>query len=92
MPKFADIVMICTQDKMHFEPAMKAIDKKYDLLLEKPIAPTANECIKISQAARNNGVKVLVCHVLRYTPFYKCIKRIIQSGKLGDVYIAATMM
>lgn len=85
MPKFADIVMICTQDKMHFEPAMKAIDKKYDLLLEKPIAPTANECIEISQAARNNGVKVLVCHVLRYTPFYKCIKRIIRSGKLGDV-------
>lgn len=85
LPKLADVAMICTQDKMHFIPAMKAIEKKYDLLLEKPIAPTPQECFKISKAAKNNGVKVLVCHVLRYTPFYKCVKNIIQSGKAGDI-------
>lgn len=84
-PKLADIAMICTQDKMHFDPAMKAIEKKYDLLLEKPAAPTPEECFKISEAAKANGVKVLVCHVLRYTPFYKAIKNIISEGKLGDV-------
>ena len=43
-PKLADIVMICTQDKMHFEPAMKAIELGYHLLLEKPAAPTPEEC------------------------------------------------
>ena len=85
LPKLADIAMICTQDKMHFAPAMKAIEKKYDLLLEKPIAPTAEECKKITEAANKNGVKVLVCHVLRYTPFYKFIKNFIESGKLGDI-------
>ena len=84
-PKFADIVMICTQDKMHFEPAMMAIEKKYDLLLEKPVAPTPQECLKIAEAAKKNNVKVLVCHVLRYTSFYKFIKSFIKSGKLGDV-------
>ncbi len=85
LPKIADIAMICTQDKMHFAPAMRAIEKKYDLLLEKPVAPTPEECFKIAEAAKNNGVKVLVCHVLRYTPFYKSIKNFIEAGKLGEV-------
>jgi len=84
-PKFADIVMICTQDKMHFEPAMMAIEAGYDLLLEKPIAPTPDECYKISEAAHKNGVKVLVCHVLRYTPFYKAVKNFIVGGGIGDI-------
>ncbi len=83
--KFADIVMICTQDKMHFEPAMMAIDKKYDLLLEKPIAPTPKECYLIAENAKKNNVRVLVCHVLRYTPFYKAVKKFISDGNLGEV-------
>jgi len=85
LPKFADIAMICTQDKMHFEPAIMAIEKKYDLLLEKPIAPTPEECLKICKAANENDVKVLVCHVLRYTPFYKKVKEFIKSGNLGNL-------
>lgn len=85
MPKFADVVLICTQDKLHYAPAMMAIEKKYDILLEKPIAPTPKECLKIAEAAKSNGVKVLVCHVLRYTRFYKAIKSFIKSGKLGKV-------
>ena len=85
LPKFADIAMICTQDKMHFEPAMKAIDLKYDVLLEKPAAPAPEECYKIAENANKNGVKVLVCHVLRYTPFYKAVKQFLNSGKLGEI-------
>lgn len=84
-PKMADIAMICTQDKLHFDPAMMAIDQKYDLLLEKPVAPTPEECYKISDNANKNGVKVLVCHVLRYSPFYKAMKKFISSGKLGEI-------
>ncbi len=85
LPKIADIAMICTQDKMHFEPAMKAIEKKYDILLEKPIAPTPQECYKISQSAKANGVKVLVCHVIRYGPFYRAVKKFISEGNLGEI-------
>ena len=85
LDKIADVALICTQDKMHFAPAMKAIEKKYDLLLEKPIAPTPEECFKISEYAKEQGVKVLVCHVLRYTPFYKAIKEFIEEGNLGEV-------
>lgn len=85
LPKIADIAMICTQDRMHYAPAMAAIEKGYHILLEKPIAPTAEECIAISNAAQKANVHVLVCHVLRYTAFYKTIKNFIKSGKLGEI-------
>ena len=85
MPKLADIAMICTQDKMHFEPTMMAIEKKYDILLEKPVAPTPEECQKISEAANAAGVKVLVCHVLRYAPFYKALKKALEDGVIGEI-------
>ena len=77
--KIADVAIIATQDNGHYNPAMKAIELGYNLLLEKPVAQTAKECIDIANAARDKGVKVLVCHVLRYTPFYKTVKKIIDA-------------
>ena len=84
-PKMADIAIIATMDDMHYEPAMKAIDLGYDLLLEKPVANTEKEWIDIANAAKAKGVRVLVCHVLRYTPFYRKVKSIIESGMIGEV-------
>ena len=85
MPKFADAVIVATMDRMHYAPTMAAIEKGYDILLEKPIAPTPEECIKISDFANEKGVNVLVCHVLRYTPFFRLLKRCIDDGMIGDV-------
>jgi len=83
--KFADTVFICTQDNMHYEPIMEAINQGYDILLEKPMSPLPEECVKIARAADEKGVKVMVCHVLRYTPFFNKVKEIIDSGEIGDV-------
>ncbi len=87
-PKMADIAIISTLDEMHYYPAMKAISLGYNLLLEKPIAQTAQECVDIASAAKEKGVKVLVCHVLRYTPFYGKIKELVMNGKIGEVMSA----
>ena len=84
-PKFADIAIISTMDRMHFAPAMEAIRKGYNLLLEKPVAPTAEECKKIEAESKKYGVKILVCHVLRYTPFFLALKNLIDSGEIGKV-------
>jgi len=84
-PKMADLALICTMDEMHYEPALKAIELGYDILLEKPVAQTAQECVDIARAAQEKGVKVLVCHVLRYTPFFKKVKQLVMEGKIGDV-------
>ena len=85
VPKFADVAIISTMDEMHYEPAMKAIELGYDILLEKPVAPSPKQCADITKAAKEKGVKVLVCHVLRYSPFYKKVKSIIDNGMIGDV-------
>ena len=84
-PKMADIAIIATMDAEHYEPAMKAIALGYNLLLEKPVAPTPKECADIAVAAKAKGVEVLVCHVLRYTPFYKRIKELVLDGTIGDI-------
>ncbi len=84
-PKMADIAVISMLDDMHYEPALKAIDLGYDLLLEKPVAPNAEQCAAIASAAKKKGVKVLVCHVLRYAPFYVKIKELLREGIIGDI-------
>ena len=84
-PKFADLVMICTMDQMHYHPAILAIEKGYHLLLEKPAAQTPEECAHIARLAREKGVKVLVCHVLRYAPFFRQLKQMLMDGAVGKV-------
>ena len=84
-PKMADIAMVCTMDDLHYEPVMKAIELGYNILVEKPVAPTPEQCVDILRAAEKKGVKVLVCHVLRYTPFFKKIKQLVMDGTIGDI-------
>ena len=84
-PKFADLVIIATMDRDHFAPAMAAIEKGYDLLLEKPMGATPAECCAIERAAKEKGVFVLVCHVLRFTNFFITLKKLIKSGRIGKV-------
>ncbi|MBQ3140639.1 MAG: Gfo/Idh/MocA family oxidoreductase [Clostridia bacterium] len=88
-PKMADIAVIATGDDLHYGPAMKAIELGYDILLEKPAAFNVKQCTDIANAAREKGVSVLVCHVLRYTPFFKTVRSIIKSGTIGDVVSVA---
>ena len=83
--KLADAAFITTQDRQHATQAIKAMEKGYDILLEKPISPNLKECRMVAEAAEKYGRNVVVCHVLRYTPFYQEIKRIIDSGTIGDV-------
>lgn len=83
--KIADLAVIATMDREHFEFAMEAISLKYDILLEKPVSPEPAECKKIMEHAEKMGVNVVVCHVLRYSPFFITLKDVILSGKIGDV-------
>ena len=84
-PKLADAVAICTQDAMH-EDCMLAFAKLgYHILLEKPMAPTAAACRRIVAAAKKNGKMFAVCHVMRYTNYTQCLKRMIDKGAVGDI-------
>ncbi len=81
--KLGDVCVIGTQDALHRAHAIRAMELGYDLLLEKPIAPSLDDTEAVAAAARRLGRRVVVCHVLRYTPFYSEVRRILDSGELG---------
>lgn len=84
-PRRADGVIIATPDAVHVEPAVAFADLGYHLLLEKPMAPGPDDCRRIAAAAERNRVILAVCHVLRYTRHTAVIKRVLDSGRLGDL-------
>lgn len=84
-PKLADVMFICTQDRQHYEHAIPALTKGYHLLLEKPISPELRQCKEIARTAHQYHRKIVVCHVLRYTPFYQTLKKILTTGEIGEI-------
>lgn len=83
--RLADVMFITTQDRQHVGHAIPALEKGYHILLEKPISPELEECREIVKVAKRCERKVVVCHVLRYTPVYRKVKEILDSGVLGDI-------
>lgn len=83
--KLADAVINGTMDEQHLETAVPLLNAGYDMLLEKPFAPNEKEMREIVECARKNHSKVMICHVLRYTPFYYSIKERIVNGEIGDI-------
>ncbi|MBG0788194.1 MAG: Gfo/Idh/MocA family oxidoreductase, partial [Anaerolineaceae bacterium] len=81
----ADAVLNSTQDEMHHDSAIAALKAGYDMLLEKPIAPTLQETLEIIRTAEELGRTLVICHVLRFTDFFTKVNRIIKSGRLGKV-------
>ncbi len=84
-PKFADAVIISTPDDMHYKPCMKALEMGYDVLLEKPIAPTERECRDILNLAKKKNRIVAVCHVLRYAPYFVKMRELAAQGAIGEI-------
>ncbi len=84
-PKFADGVIIATQDAMHADPAVAFADMGYHILLEKPMAPNEADCRRIVEVVLANHIVFAVCHVLRYTPYTQALKSVVDSGRIGDV-------
>ncbi len=80
-----DFVIDATMDEAHYETASKIIDCGYDLLLEKPITPKKEELLDLVARAEKSGSRVFICHVLRYTPFYKKVKELIDAGAIGKM-------
>ncbi len=84
-PRLADAAIVSTQDAEHVGPVVALARKGYHLLVEKPLAPTAEECTRLVEAVTGAGVLFAVGHVMRYRPYTRLVKRIVDEGRLGDV-------
>ena len=85
VPRFADAVINGTMDRLHFPTAVPLLEKGYHMLLEKPFAVSEKEMRSLLDVVERTNRRVMVCHVLRYAPFYLAIKRRVSSGQLGEI-------
>jgi predicted dehydrogenase len=79
------VVSICTPTVSHYELISKAANAKKNIFCEKPIALSMKEADEIIEIVKKNKIKFMVGHVLRFMPEYTEAKKIIESGKIGNI-------
>lgn len=90
-PRFADAVINGTMDHQHVPTAIPLLKAGYHMLLEKPFAVNEEEMWELVKVAKETDRKVMICHVLRYAPFYKAIRQKILDGEIGDIVAIETV-
>jgi len=84
-PPLAPALINATLERHHRASTLGLLAAGYDMLLEKPIAATAGECLEIATAAESHGRLLQIAHVLRYAPFFVALREIIMSDRLGAI-------
>lgn len=85
LPQLGQAALICTQDQMHTEPTLAALKSGYDVLLEKPMSTSLDECQQLVRAAEESRRQLHICHVLRYTAHFARLREAIKSGVVGQI-------
>lgn len=80
-PRLADAIINGTMDQQHVPTSIPLLKLGYDMLLEKPFCVNEEEMWELYAAAEKYGNKVMICHVLRYAPFYVDIKKRLPPAK-----------
>jgi predicted dehydrogenase len=81
----ASAVIVATQDSMHCAPVLRFAAAGTHVMVEKPLAPTEEDCRAMVAAAMEAGVIFAVGHVLRYTPYTIALKALLDSGRIGEI-------
>jgi len=85
-----DGVSVCTYNRQHAVPTICALKHGVNVLLEKPFAVTLEECVEMMRAERESGKILTVGFQPRFDKNMQQIKRIVESGELGEVYYIQT--
>jgi predicted dehydrogenase len=85
-----DAVVIAAPTTAHVPLALAAIERRIAVLVEKPLAATVEEGMRIVEASRAAGVPVQVGHVERFNPAVLELGRLIDEGWLSTIYSIAS--
>lgn len=83
--KLAHALVNTTPDRVHLASTVAALDAGYHVLLEKPMATSAEECVRIVQTAEARGRILQINHGLRYAPFFTLVREQIEAGRVGQI-------
>jgi len=90
VPRFADAIINGTMDRQHVPTSVPLLKAGYHILLEKPFALNEDELWELINVAKEYDRKVMICHVLRYAPFYATIRQKILDGEIGEIIATET--
>ena len=85
-----DAVSVCTYNRTHAECTIDALNKGLHVLLEKPMCVTTEEAVEICRAEKKSGKILSIGFQPRFDANMQMIKKIVQSGALGEVYYIQT--
>lgn len=80
-----DFITIVTPNFVHFDPAMMALDKGFNVVIEKPITFSLEEALLLKQKVEATGLHLLLCHTYTGYPMVKQARQLLRSGALGKV-------
>ena len=83
----ADVINICTPNGLHASMAIQAIEKGYHVVIEKPMALTLADAEKVVYTSLKYRKQVFCVMQNRYSPPSVWIKEMVESGKLGEIYM-----
>lgn len=83
--KRIDFVSIVTPNFVHFDPAMMALEKGFNVVIEKPITFTLDEAKQIKAKLDETGLSLLLCHTYTGYPMVKQAKQLVKSGMFGKI-------
>ncbi len=83
--KRIDFVSIVTPNFVHFDPAMMALEKGFNVVIEKPITFTLEEAKQLKAKVEETGLSLLLCHTYTGYPMVKQAKQLVKSGELGKI-------
>jgi predicted dehydrogenase len=86
-----DIIDICAHNRMHHPVAMAALNAGAHVLVEKPMAMGPDQAHEMADAARANGLKLMVAQHYRFMPENEKLKEVITRGDLGRLYYGSAV-
>ena len=81
-----DVVSICTPNGLHAKHSIQSLRAGYNVLCEKPMAITVNDCGEMIKAAESANKRLFAIKQNRFNPPVAAVKKLIDQGKLGEIY------
>ena len=81
-----DAIVVATPPSTHFDLAYKSLNSGKHVLIEKPIAQSSDDSMKLINLAKKNNLKLMVDHTFIYSGAVKQIKTILENNELGDLW------
>lgn len=81
-----DAVIVTTTDATHAKYIVRSLDLGFDVISEKPICNTLEDCVAIRDAERRSGKRVTVGFNCRFMPYFAKLKELVMSGTVGKIH------